>query len=79
MRFWPIMLSLNKSTGGGVQPMWVMLFLMGAFFVGIKCHTSWARDLAFIEIAWAEKGMFSMTNLLQAVQMHQAIMGEMMC
>ena len=47
--------------------MWVVLFLMGAFFVGIKCHTSWARDLAFIEIAWAEKGMFSMTNLLQAV------------
>ena len=61
------MLSLNKSTGGGVQPMWVMLFLMGAFFVGIKCHTSWARDLAFIEIAWAKKGMFSMTNLLRAV------------
>ena len=59
--------------------MWVVLFLMGAFFVGIECHTSWARDLAFIQIAWAEKGMFSMTNLLQAVQMHQAIRGEMMC
>ena len=39
--------------------MWVVLFLMGAFFVGIECHTSWARDLAFIEIAWVEKGMFS--------------------
>ncbi|KAM3750853.1 hypothetical protein ACB098_04G065100 [Castanea mollissima] len=75
----PSVLSLKKLTRGGVQLMWVMLFLVGALFVGIRCHMLWARDFARLEIAWAEKGVCSMMNLLRAVQMHQAVSGEMMC
>ncbi|KAM3703027.1 hypothetical protein ACJW31_04G066300 [Castanea mollissima] len=53
----PSVLSLKKLTRGGVQLMWVMLFLVGALFVGIRCHMLWARDFARIEIAWAKKGV----------------------
>lgn len=77
----PLVLSLKKQTGGGGGASDVGSAVLDGsiFFVGIRCHMYWARDLAFIEIAWVEKGIFSMKNLLWAVQMHQAVKGEMMC